>query len=574
MKTYKRALLLFILLIKFLFLSANFNLKTTFATSELKQEEQDCEISELDINIDVIENNTYYITEAYDMNYYSSEELLREIPLIFDGIKRNVLNIDISGLPEDKIKYNIIESEDSLLIYFKNEDSSNNAKFILSYTYIMGNDMDKSKDFFYYDLIGNEIDTTIDNVNININMPKDFKDESIKLNSSNQRISEIFDYYIKDNNLNIKSSNYMKKNNSLSVSFDLDEGYFNTEKGVFYNIPYLACIIALIFMFIVLILTIKNKVGYKLLINSMYNKNSEEKFVSMYSPLEVSCIYSSKGSIRDVINYLYYWDDMNYITLIKEHNDYKVIFKDFFINAPKYEQSLFDYLLDKSTEKILYISEITPEFKDIAKETIKEAKRDITFNKRIYDVTYKYKGIIYRHMSLLLFSFILGVSTYKILGKPIYIVQVMAIVYLSVHGLISVIEGLFNKSVKYNLFQRVFLIFELITPYILMLNMIKSMTICKIYSTYKYKITILSFIIALVILLFTLLLSYLGVPLSKKGMKINSQLKEEKINLTKIQREYIGNEIAYAKALDVDSTYMINRDILRCEFRDFSDEKI
>lgn len=574
MKTYKRALLLFILLIKFLFLSANFNLKTTFATSELKQEEQDCEISELDINIDVIENNTYYITEAYDMNYYSSEELLREIPLIFDGIKRNVLNIDISGLPEDKIKYNIIESEDSLLIYFKNEDSSNNAKFILSYTYIMGNDMDKSKDFFYYDLIGNEIDTTIDNVNININMPKDFKDESIKLNSSNQRISEIFDYYIKDNNLNIKSSNYMKKNNSLSVSFDLDEGYFNTEKGVFYNIPYLACIIALIFMFIVLILTIKNKVGYKLLINSMYNKNSEEKFVSMYSPLEVSCIYSSKGSIRDVINYLYYWDDMNYITLIKEHNDYKVNFKDFFINAPKYEQSLFDYLLDKSTEKILYISEITPEFKDIAKETIKEAKRDITFNKRIYDVTYKYKGIIYRHMSLLLFSFILGVSTYKILGKPIYIVQVMAIVYLSVHGLISVIEGLFNKSVKYNLFQRVFLIFELITPYILMLNMIKSMTICKIYSTYKYKITILSFIIALVILLFTLLLSYLGVPLSKKGMKINSQLKEEKINLTKIQREYIGNEIAYAKALDVDSTYMINRDILRCEFRDFSDEKI
>ena len=99
-------------------------------------------------------------------------------------------------------------------------------------------------------------------------------------------------------------------------------------------------------------------------------------------------------------------------------------------------------------------------------------------------------------------------STYKILGKPIYIVQVMAIVYLSVHGLISVIEGLFNKSVKYNLFQRVFLIFELITPYILMLNMIKSMTICKIYSTYKYKITILSFIIALVILLCTLLLSY------------------------------------------------------------------
>lgn len=571
MKIYKRSLLSFILLVEVLFVSIFLNIKTTSATD--RNLGANCEVSLLDINIDVIENNTYYITETYDMTYYSSEEISREIPLIFDGIKRNVLNLDVTGFPEDKVIFNIKENKDALLISFKNEDSSNNSRFVLSYTYIMGNDMDKSKDFFYYDLIGNEINTTIDDVNININMPKEITSETIQLTSSNQRISEIFDYYIIDNNLHIKSSHYMKKNNSLSVSFDLEEGYFNTGKGLLYSIPYLTCIIALIFMFIILILIIKNKIGYNFLINSIYNKSDVEKFVSMYSPLEISCIYSSKGSIRDVINFLYYWDDMNYITLIKEHNDYKVIFKDFFINAPKYEQKLFDYLLDKSTNKVLYISKITSDFKDIAKETIKEAKRDIIFNKRIYDVTYKHKGIVYRHISLLLFSFILGISTYKILGKSIYIVQVMAIVYLSIHGLISVVEGLFNKSVKYNIVHRVFLVFELIIPYVLVLNVIKSMTICKIYSTYKYKITLLLFIATLTILIFTLLLSYLGVPLSQKGVKINSQLKEEKINLTKIQREYIGNEIAYAKALDVDSSYMINRDLLRCEFKDFSDEK-
>ena len=570
MKKYKKTGYIKIILVVFVM----FNINIYSATAKTVTEDCQYDIAKLDIEVNVTENNTYYITEKYDLSYYSNEELCKKIPLFFDGIDRHISNIEVKSNTGKEVISNIQKDSDNILVYFKNKQSDANESFTVSYTYIMGNDMDDTKDFFYYDLIGNEWATTIDGININVFMPTDFSGEDINLYSTNNKINDKFKYQLDGKVLNIKSSEYLKKNNTLSLAINLPEGYFKVKKDIFCKFPNLIDITVLCFIVIILILTLKNKFCYKILVNSSYEDEENDNNISLLSPIEISYIYNQGASIRDVMFYLYYWDDKGYITLIKEKYDYKIVFKEIFINAPYYEENLYNYLLDMSKDKVLYVSQIKPDFERKAKETITEMKNDLTKKRNIFDTSFNIKGRIYRDISLFLLSLILGILIYDILGKKIYIFETIAFVTIGIHGFISMIQSLFNKNIKYTTARKILLLFELIAPYGILFYAVSTLRIPNLYTVDRFYKGIVISLIALVLFIITLCISYLDIPLSNFGGKIRQELDEERELLMKMQREYIGIEIAYANALDADSTSTLNRDILRNEFREYSDQKI
>ncbi|HOZ54121.1 MAG TPA: DUF2207 domain-containing protein, partial [Bacilli bacterium] len=140
------------------------------------------EISKYHVKIDVKENNVLNIREEITADfepYAYKHGIYRKIPIIneverADGSsyfnRVRISNIKINNNHEDSYENNYLVMK----IGSASTTVSGEVKYIISYSYNLGDDRTKKFDEFYFDIIGTEWDTTISNVSFEINMPKSF----------------------------------------------------------------------------------------------------------------------------------------------------------------------------------------------------------------------------------------------------------------------------------------------------------------------------------------------------------------------------------------------------------------
>ena len=180
--------------IYFYSLSVNINQSTETISSTVNENysKYDYVINDYKIDMIVNENNTFDITETITA-YFNVEKhgIFRKIPLKntvsrLDGTTSNnrakISNIEVNEkyTTSNEDGYKVIKIGDS------NKTVTGSQTYTIKYTYNIGKDPLKNSDELYYNLIGDEWDTSISNVTFKITMPKSF-DKSLLGFSSGEK---------------------------------------------------------------------------------------------------------------------------------------------------------------------------------------------------------------------------------------------------------------------------------------------------------------------------------------------------------------------------------------------------
>ena len=279
-------------------------------------------------NIDIVvnEDNTFNITEKICAIFNQPKHgIYRKIPLRntvtrLDGTtsknRARVTDIKVS----DEFTKSVENQNLVIKIGSPNITLTGKQEYEISYKYSIGKDPLKEIDELYYNIIGDEWDTVINNVTFSIKMPKEFDisklgfSSGLKGSTSNSNIT----YDVKENTIIGKYNGVLNPNEAMTIRLELPEGYFVKEKfkpDITFTI---IIVLPIIFLIISIILWV------------IYGKDKEVvETVEFYPPdgfnsLELGFLYKGKAESKDVVSLLVYLANKRYVS-ISEYES-KVLF--------------------------------------------------------------------------------------------------------------------------------------------------------------------------------------------------------------------------------------------------------
>ncbi len=279
-------------------------------------------------NIDMVvnEDNTFDITETITAYFNVPKHgIFRKIPLKnsitrLDGTKSNnrakISNISVNEnyTTSNESGYKVIKIGDS------NKTLTGSHTYTIKYTYNIGKDPVKNADELYFNLIGDEWDTTINNISFKITMPKSF-DKSLlgfssgqtgSTNSSNVR------YNVIGNTITGSVNNTLKPGEALTVRLTLPDGYFVVAGLKLDSFSIFVIIVSLACVFI----------AYRLW--AKYGKDEQViETVEFYPPegynsAEIGFLYEGSASNESIISLLIYLANKGYLKI--EETEEKMLF--------------------------------------------------------------------------------------------------------------------------------------------------------------------------------------------------------------------------------------------------------
>ena len=279
-------------------------------------------ITQYKVDMVVNEDNSYDITEYIGVYFNEAKHgIIREIPkkntiIRSDGSKtKNRAKIKGIHVNEEFSKASNSEgitlkigSPDYTVIDFK--------EYIISYKYEIGSDEEENFDELYFNLIGNDWDTTISNVEFSITMPKEFDESKLGFYSGLKGSTDdsLIIYEIEDS-IKIKGKylGVLKAREGLTIRLELPEGYYSTK--IMKTSEMLMLFLPIILLLITYILYLKNG-----------KDDRRIETVEFYPPLdynsaETGLLYRGKAEDKDVISLLIYLANKGYILIDEEESD-------------------------------------------------------------------------------------------------------------------------------------------------------------------------------------------------------------------------------------------------------------
>lgn len=274
-------------------------------------------LNSYDINIIVNENNTLSITEKIGA-YFNVEKhgIFRKIPL-----KNYVTRLDGTS-SKNRAKISDIKVSDNYSLSIENGYKVikiGNANYTLtgqknyeiSYLYNLGRDTEKEYDELYFNLIGDEWDTSISNITFTITMPKKFDTSNLGFSSGTvgSTDSSKIIYNVDENVINGKYNGTLSTGEALTVRLQLPEGYFvnaNINMSPIYYLMFIVPIVGLLISFIIW---------------KIYGKDEQViETVEFYPPqgfnsLEIGFLYKGNAENKDVTSLLIYLANKGYIKI-------------------------------------------------------------------------------------------------------------------------------------------------------------------------------------------------------------------------------------------------------------------
>ena len=296
-------------------------------TSNQNYNRYDYTIDEYKIDMIVNENNTFDITETITANFNVSKHgIFRKIPLKNsvtrnDGTKSTnrakVSNISVSEnyTTYKENGYEVIKIGSSSQTY------TGRRSYTIKYTYNIGKDPLKDADELYFNLIGDEWDTSISNVTFKITMPKSFDKSLLGFSSGNtgSTNSSNVSYSVDGNVISGTLQNTLYAGQALTVRLTLPEGYF---VGASSNIDIYSVAVIIICVICVLI---ADRLWAK------YGKDDEViETVEFYPPegynsAEVGFLYEGTADTEGIISLLIYLANKGYLKI--EETEEQGLFK-------------------------------------------------------------------------------------------------------------------------------------------------------------------------------------------------------------------------------------------------------
>ena len=274
-------------------------------------------IDDYKINMVVNEDNTFDITETITANFNVPKHgIYRKIPLRnsitrLDGTKSNnrakISNISVSDkcTTSNENGYKVIKIGDA------NTTLTGKHTYTIKYKYNIGKDPVKNADELYFNLIGDEWDTTIDNVSFTITMPKSFDKSLLGFSSgfAGSTSSSNVSYNVNGNVITGNTIYGLEEGQALTIRLTLPENYFigaSSNIDVFYIFVIILC---LVFVLIADVLWTK------------YGKDEQVvETVEFYPPegynsAEVGFLYNGSADTKGVISLLIYLANKGYLKI-------------------------------------------------------------------------------------------------------------------------------------------------------------------------------------------------------------------------------------------------------------------
>ncbi len=286
-------------------------------------------IESYDIKMIVNENNTFDITETITANFsgYDKHGIFRKIPLRnkitrLDGTKSNnraeISNISVSEpyTTSNESGYKVLKIGNSRQII------SGRKTYTIKYNYNIGKDPLKNADELYFNLIGDEWDTNINNVTFTIIMPKAFDKSKLGFSSGYRAStnSSNVNYTVTGNTINGALKTNLYSGEALTIRLALPEGYFVGASNNFDFIMLLEIGISIIF--VIIAFGIWNKYG---------KDDVPIDTVEFYPPdglnsAELGFIYKGDAKAEDIISLLIYLANKGYLKIEEyEETKFKII---------------------------------------------------------------------------------------------------------------------------------------------------------------------------------------------------------------------------------------------------------
>jgi len=319
---------IFILIVVIILLSFS---QVAFASS-------DYYIKNYEVNIKVNENATYEISEIIDVYFNEPRHgIFRIIPTNYSNQRAIIKNVHINE------NYSTTKTLNDVTYKIGDSDITHTGdkRYIISYTYDVGDDNIPEFDQFYYNIIGTGWDTNIDNVKFNITFPKDFDENKIWLTSGTygSTNSDKGSYTKLGYRIEGYATN-LGPNEGLTIKVEFPEGYYigsrdNTDKSQTYAmIGWVLCVGLLVLLYLLWVKYGKDKKIY-----------TTVQFKAPKDMTSAEVGYAIDGVVdnKDITSLIIYWADKGYLS-IKELKRNKFEFERLKenIEGKQYEKKMFD----------------------------------------------------------------------------------------------------------------------------------------------------------------------------------------------------------------------------------------
>ena len=268
------------------------------------------------IEVLVNEDNTFLITE-YITAYFRAEKhgIFRTLPLRnevtrTDGTvshnRASVSDIQVIGAP-----YTVSAEEGNRVIKIGDPDKTltGSKEYVISYLYNTGKDPGKDFDEFYFNLIGNDWDTSVSGIEFKITMPKDFDQSKLGFSAGpkGSLTSSGITFSTDGNTITGHYDGTLNAGESLTVRLELPEGYFIGASSNFDLLMLSAIVLPAAFAVLTFIL--------------WHRFGKDEKpaeTVEFYPPAgfnsaEIGFLYKGKAETNDIVSLLIYLAGKGYI---------------------------------------------------------------------------------------------------------------------------------------------------------------------------------------------------------------------------------------------------------------------
>ena len=326
------------------------------------------------MDIIVNEDNTFDVTETIDVRFTEEGKrgIIRNIPRVNDlkrengEYSRNIAyftNLEVNDdfkYTKDRKYYNIKIGKNDVV-------APKEKTYIIKYKYDIGKDPLKNIDEFYFYIIGEGWNTTINNVEFKIKMPKMFDENKVKFFNvyKNNFRNLHLNYIIREKTIIASYNKKLRPNEGLSIRMILPKGYFYRKWIPFTNAMLIKMFISLILVIVAIIIWMSDEKKKWIVCKKEYyppnNMNSLVLTLLYYGikddavMLLVSLL--NKGYLRfEEIRY----DSSNWknfkIIKIKDYdgNDKyeKIIFEELFKNKDVIEKEEYKYIINDITQKV------------------------------------------------------------------------------------------------------------------------------------------------------------------------------------------------------------------------------
>lgn len=276
------------------------------------------EITNYNLDIVVNENNVFVITETIGVNYTQQKHgIVRYIPehyyVLTPNNKRKETRVIVSNIKvESDTPYTVYEEDGGTNIKFGSSSYTllGSVTYKFSYSYKIGADTFKNEDYFFFNLIGTEWDTTISNVTFKITMPKEFDASKIEFASGKRSASTTATpvFSVNENIITGNLDKTLKSGEAFTIKITLPDGYFK-------NAEFISKKMSVIYFVVPLIIA-----GIYLLLAYIFGKNDIVEPITFFPPenlnsLDLAYVYNGFVSNKDIISLIIFLANKGYLSI-------------------------------------------------------------------------------------------------------------------------------------------------------------------------------------------------------------------------------------------------------------------